>query len=310
MMEKLKIADSDLWDRQYKLIALDIDGTLINSRQLVTGRTRRAIEAAKAEGIMVTIATGRHFNSALPIARSAGINAPLVCNDGAFIKDIFSGETLATHLLPLDIAHGVLDIAKDYGSFRLQIFTTGNKMYAGKNYRMDMAKRFIRSRSRRRYTFWGIYNYFNSFVFVPVTNTGDIEGAKNALLKPPAKLVVYGSADELKEFIERVTAKFDGKISLTTAIPDCIDVLHNGVSKAKGLGELTQRLNILPEEVISIGDNINDLEMMEFAGIGVAMGNALEEVKEKADYITKSNEEEGVAYFIEKLLEAKSRRIR
>lgn len=301
-MERHKGKDNKLCAKNYKLIALDIDGTLINSKQVLTGRTRRALEAAKAAGIKVTIATGRHYNSAATIARMAGINAPMVCNDGALIADINTGEILAKHLLPLEVALEVLDIAQEYENLHLQVFTIDEKIYAGKNYRLDMARKFFRS--PQRINFRGIYNFFKAFVFVPVRSTGDIEGAKAALKEPPAKVLVYGDAYELEEFTERVTTLFQGQISITTAIVNCIDILKHGVSKAKGLKELGEKLGIRPEEIVTVGDNINDLEMLEFAGMGVAMGNAVEEVKNRADYITKSNDEDGVAYFVEKLLGA------
>jgi hypothetical protein len=289
----------------FKLIALDIDGTLITSHYTITARTRKALRAAMDSGMKVTIATGRFYHSARHIARSIGINAPLVCNDGALIKDVSTGKTSFFKPLPMEIARDILWIASKYRSFKVQIFMEDYKIFAGKDYRRTQIGRFIRF--SRRYSAVGCYNYLRDFVFVPVKNAGNLTGAVEIMKEPPAKIVVYADPDELDIFKKEITEKFGDSIFLTTAIKNTVDILNGEVSKARGLAVLAESLGIKREEIIAIGDNINDVLMLEYAGLGVAMGNAQEMVKSRADYVTAGNDEDGIALFVEKLLQKKVR---
>lgn len=285
----------------FKLIALDIDGTLITSHYTITRRTKKALRAAMDSGIKVTIATGRFYHSARHIARSIGINAPLVCNDGALIKDIYTGKVTFYKPLPLEIARSILRIASKYRSLNVQVFMEDCKIYAGKGYRSSQFRRFLRFTSK--YSVEGCYNYLRDFVFVPVKDAGDLAGAERLMKQPPAKIVVYADAEELDKFKKEIAEKFGNNVFLTTAIKNTVDILNGRVSKARGLAVLAESLGIKREEIIAIGDNINDMLMLEYAGLGVAMGNAQEMVKNRADYVTAGNDEDGIALFVEKLLQ-------
>ena len=131
-----------LLSNDFKLIALDIDGTLITGNHILTNRTMEALKAVKEAGINITIATGRHYWSAVRIAQKIGINAPLICSDGAIIRDMYSGKTMF-QLLPKEIAVDILRIASDYKNFRIQVFTKDGKIYAGHNYRQVFLKNFL-----------------------------------------------------------------------------------------------------------------------------------------------------------------------
>lgn len=290
-----------LLKNNYKLIALDVDGTLINSDHILTARTVRAIKDAKDTGIKVTIATGRHFLSAIRMARKIEIDAPLICSDGAIIRDIYSNDTIY-HLLPQEIALDVMRMALDYDNFKIQVFTKDGKIYAGPSYRSTFFKRFLRA--PLKHSLRGYYNLMKDFVFIPVKNTGNIDGTIAALDEAPAKVVVYGNerAQDLKDFANRIITKYGDNISITSAIDNCIDILNGGISKAKGISILSEKLGIRREEIITVGDNLNDMEMLEYAGLGVAMGNAPDKVKSKANYVTASNNDDGLAKFLEKLL--------
>ncbi|MDI3481249.1 MAG: hypothetical protein PWQ97_904 [Tepidanaerobacteraceae bacterium] len=287
----------------FKLIALDIDGTLITSRYTITRRTREALRAAMDSGMKVTIATGRFYHSARHIARNIGINAPLVCNDGALIKDIFTGKTVFFKPLPLETARDILHIAAKYSSFKVQIFMEDYKIYAGRGYRRLQFRRFLELSSR--YSIAGCYNYLRDFVFVPAKDAGDIAGAERMMTQPPAKIVIYADPGELEIFKRDIKEKFGDSIFLTTAIKNTVDILNGEVSKARGIAVLAEMLGINRHEIIAIGDNINDMPMLEYAGLGVAMGNGPDVVKQKADFITAANDDDGVAFFIERLLQKK-----
>ncbi|TYP53781.1 Cof-type HAD-IIB family hydrolase [Thermosediminibacter litoriperuensis] len=284
----------------YKLIALDIDGTLITSRYTLTRRTRKALKKAMDNGMLVTLATGRLFRSACCLARCIPVNVPIVSNDGALIRDVFSGETIFFRPVPQDLAEAILTAAGCYPSFEVQVFLKDRKLFAGADYRMMQFKRFLRF--SRRYSLIGCYNYLRDFVFVPVENAGSIDEVKRRLTEPPAKIVIYGDPGELEAFKKELKDVLGERIYITSAIKNCIDILDGGVSKARGLSVLAEHLGIKREEIIAIGDNMNDLEMLEYAGLGVAMGNAPDAVKQKADFVTARNDEDGIALFLEGLL--------
>lgn len=285
-------------DERFKLIAIDIDGTLITSNYFISPRTLRALRAAMNAGIKVTIATGRFYKSSLRIARSLPINAPLICNDGAQIVDIHSGSHVFFKPLPMDVACRVLSLCSNYETLRVQIFMKDHKVFAGRYFRVGQISWFL----RRKHHLRGFINYLKDFVFVPVKNAGDFEGAKCAMKNPPAKIVICGEPNEMEDFKKRVLDELKDKIFMTTAIKNCVDILDGSVSKAKGIEVLAQRLGIKRQEIMAIGDNINDLPMLEYAGLGVAMGNAPEVVKERADIVTAGNNEDGIALLLEKVL--------
>jgi len=295
---------NQLLRNNFKLVAFDIDGTLITSDHIITPRTLRAIKKAKDLGIKVTIATGRHYPSVIRLARKIQINAPLICCDGAFIRDIYSNESIY-YLLPREIAVDILRMTQSYENFSVQIFIKKGKIYSGQSYRGSYFIKSLRAPVKR--SLKGYLNFLRDFVFIPVQNTGNIEGAIAALNESPVKIVVYGNErpEDLQDFIDRILARYGDKITVTSSIKNSIDILNGGISKAKGLSILAEKLGIRPDEIITIGDNFNDLEMLKYAGLGVAMGNAPEQVKNKADYVTDTNNHEGVAKFLEKLISVK-----
>jgi len=296
--------DLKLLRKDFKLIVLDIDGTTITSDYKLTNRTIYAVKAMKRAGIKVTFATGRQHCSAVSFARKIGINAPLISSDGAMIRDIYTGET-EIFPLPEKTAKGILKIAEAYGDFRVEVFLTDNKFHAGKFYRSQIIKkRFLRL--PLPYPLLGCYNFLRDFVFIPVMNMGNVQSTIKALKESPVKVAIYGDPKELRSFKEEITKKYGEDISMTSALIHCVDILDTGVSKAKGIAHVAKKLSIEQNQIIAIGDNLNDIEMIQYAGLGVAMGNALPEVKEKADYIAESNDEDGLACFLEELLSVRN----
>ena len=118
----------DIFKNKFKLIALDVDGTLINDDHIVTPRTLKAIEKAKELGIKVTIATGRHYPSVIRLARKIQINAPLICCDGAVISDIYTNDSIY-HLLPQDIAVDVMRMTQSYENFACKFLLRMENLY-------------------------------------------------------------------------------------------------------------------------------------------------------------------------------------
>jgi Cof subfamily protein (haloacid dehalogenase superfamily) len=283
---------------EYKLLALDIDGTLLSSKHKIPKNVNKALNEAREKGAVVTLATGRFYGSALRVAKNAGVNAPIVANDGAQIQNVYTGDLIYFKPVELEIAQEIIRIIRCY-PVELQVFTKDLRIYAGKGFRFKKLKNAL---MRRYLSIGGCYNYIRDFVFAPVVSAGSVENILNKMKEPPAKLVVNGEADIMTEFRYELDKQFSGLISMTTAIENYIDILAYGVSKAHGLEILSEYLGISRKNIIAAGDNYNDIEMLEYAGLGVAMGNAPDIVKDKADIIADSNDNDGLVKIINRYL--------
>jgi len=295
--------------KRYKLIALDVDGTLINSRYILTKKTKEALKKVMECGIYVTLCTGRFYNSALRIARNISVNAPLITSDGALIRDIYSGEIYYEKGLNEEILMKIIDEVNRYPEIKLQVFLRDKKIFYGKSYQMAQLKRF--SAFARRLSPSGVINYLRDFVLIPVENIKDAGTLKiylsriyndkkmRDLLGPPLKAVISGDPARLSWLWAKFDCMFGKSVYITSAVKNTMDIIHGEVSKAKGLEVLSNILGIKREEIIAFGDNYNDILMLEYAGLGVLMGNAPLELKRRGLPLTLSNNEEGVAHFIE-----------
>lgn len=287
-------------NQDFKLIVLDIDGTLLTSKYTITDRTKKVLRNAMEQGIFVTIATGRFYLSAKRVAKEIGINAPIICNDGALIKNIYSNETVFVKPLSLDISLEILDILENYDTIRSQVFMEDYRIYIGNYFKKMQYDKFINS--LQKMPLESCINYYKDFILPSSKDVKDITTAKSMLKVPPIKIVVCGDEKDIENLKIELTKRYGDKIFLTTAVKNWIDIVHGDVSKAKGIAILAKNLKVKQEEIIAIGDNINDIPMIKYAGLGVAMGNAPDEVKKAADKVTLSNDEGGVAKCIEKIL--------
>lgn len=290
----------------YKLIALDVDGTLLTSRYAITPRTHLALKTAMERGIKVTLATGRFYWSAYRIARYLPVNAPIVCCDGALVRDVFTGEVLHYNSISVELAREILDLARFFQDLYVQIFLEDRQICAGRNYRVTWMKELFKALLFRRFCFSGYINFMRDLVMMPVENAGNIKKAKEILKTPPAKIELYGKPETLLAIQDKAKGIFGQSVSMRMNSENELDILAAGVSKSTGVSFLARYFNIKREEILAFGDNLNDIEMLEYAGLGIAMGNAPCEVKQKADLVTESNDEEGIAAFLEKLFELDS----
>lgn len=279
----------------FKLLAVDIDGTLVSSQYTLTKSVKRALAEIKNKGVFLTLATGRFYGSASAIAKEVGINVPMIANDGAQIQDVYTGELIHFRPLDIEIAREIVKVLGDY-PLELQVFLKNCKIFGGRNYRMVQLKKFLRR--RRILNFRGVYNYLRDFAAGPVISAGSNIGVLKYITEPPVKLVLSGKSEVMEEFRQVLEERFSGMVSTTSAIKNYMDILAPGVSKAYGLEILTRYLDISRNQIVAVGDNYNDLEMIEYAGLGVAMGNAPDAVKEKADFITDSNDNDGLVKVI------------
>ncbi len=262
---------------RYRLIAIDLDDTLLDNELRVSPRTRQALHRTVERGSIVTIATGRMYRSALPLALDLEIEAPIITYQGALVKNARSGEVLLDRPVPLALAAQVL--AEGYKTgIHINLYLHDN-LYVDK----------ITPEGAGYAGLAGVELY-------PVGNLLEF------MRSEPAKIVFIAEPARLDRLNEELPARFGDSLYITKSKPNYLEFMHPRATKGQALQALAGRYGVCREEVMAFGDSYNDLDMIEFAGMGVAMGNSPEEVKEKADYVTGTNQNEGVAEVLEKFV--------
>ncbi|MGE4273063.1 MAG: Cof-type HAD-IIB family hydrolase [Desulfitobacterium sp.] len=259
-----------------KLVATDLDDTLLRDDLTLSQRVMAAIRQAKEQGVYVTFATGRMPVSARPYAEQLGLDVPIITYNGAMIQEAISRKILYRKVISVEVAREVIR------------FLLSEELY--------------------------LHMYRGDRVFVQKTNEwSEAYGQKTGVQVEEAdlleilqeekegveKIIIFAHPDELKIWREKLRVMFPKMLHLTSSKPYFLELNHPEVNKGNTLLNFAKGLGIKPEEVMAIGDSLNDLEMIRYAGLGVAMENAHQDVKDVAKVITSSNEEDGVAKAIE-----------
>jgi Cof subfamily protein (haloacid dehalogenase superfamily) len=270
-----------------RLIALDIDGTLLDSRWELPAANRSAIAEASRRGIEVALVTGRRYDFAMPIARQLDSPLTMIVSNGAIIRNN-QGETLLKHLLPRETAARVLQLGQPWRGNAAVIFDRRHE-------NQIMVESFEWDDPNRQAYY---ARYRESF--------GLHKPLEGCLTEDPIQVMFAGRLGLMQEAEAALRNDPDATrfgIALTTYESRnfaMIDVLHPHCSKGSSLAEWAILRGFAPEEVMAIGDNHNDLEMLSYAGIPVVMGNCVPELKEFGWHQTTSNDEDGVARAIER----------
>jgi Cof subfamily protein (haloacid dehalogenase superfamily) len=258
-----------------RLIAIDLDDTLLDNRQQVSPRTLAVLKQAMRQGVAVTIATGRMFQSALPFATEIGIALPLITYNGALIRQGDSGETIFHRPIEPELAQDLADLFRQRNWY-LQKYVD-DQLYVTN---LDENARF-----------------YADYAKVEAIPLGD---AFYRMAAAPTKMLSMGEPEELAAISAELTARYDGRLYLASSKKRYLEMVDARVNKGQALDFLAGRLGILQSEVMAIGDSMNDLDMIEYAGVGVAMGNANPTVRAAADFVTLGNAADGVAVAVEK----------
>ena len=262
---------------EIKLIASDMDDTLLNSDCQISARNAAAIKAAVDAGKIFLIATGRMYVSAQPYAERLGLDVPLVTYNGALVKGSLSGEVFYEHKMKLETANEVLAYCKEKGYY-LQLYV-GDSIY-------------IRQQNdcSRMYT---------KISGIPTTEIGE---ALYHTAAAPYKILVMTKAEEFSEVWQQFAQRFAGKLDVTSSKDNFLELMEPGVNKWEAVKSVAASYGVQPQEVMCIGDSNNDIRMIANAGIGVAVANAKDSVKKQAKIVTASNDDDGVAMVIESIL--------
>ncbi|MEO3946087.1 Cof-type HAD-IIB family hydrolase [Gorillibacterium sp. CAU 1737] len=261
----------------YKLIAIDIDDTLINDDKEVTPATQKALEQAVEKGVIVTLATGRAYASAQKIARQTGLNVPIITYQGALIKNLMDEEVLFERFVPKEAAHKLLDFCLER-NLHLQTYVD-DKLSA----REDNEK--LRGYCELNRTPYSIEPDFRAMMD-----------------KPTPKLLIIDDPAYLDEIAPELKELLGPDVHITKSKPHFLEIMHREGTKGHALGFLARHFGCELSETIGVGDSWNDREMLLEAGLGVAMGNATPQLKEIADYVTASNNEDGVKQVIDRFI--------
>lgn len=263
----------------YKLIAFDLDGTLHDraSGTPVTDRTKEAVKKVREMGAEVTIATGRMFNSTLPFCSQLGLTVPIICYQGALIGDPVTQEVLWEKPIPLPLAHQVIRLIEETG---VSPFVFVRDHF------------YVRARTPR-------VESYEDTLQIEADPVGDLtEHVREA----PTKVVVTGEDHQIDLVVDRVRSRLGSCLSIIKTYSHLCEIGHPEGSKALALKRLAGQLNVRREETVAVGDSLNDVDMIRWAGLGVAMGNAPPEVQSAADLVVRPASGDGVAQLLEDLM--------
>ncbi len=262
---------------------MDIDGTLLDSRGQLPEKNARAVAEASSRGIEIVLVTGRRFDFARPIADELKCDLHLIVNNGALIKSK-NGETHQQLLLPSDTARQVLEATAEFRSNAGVVFDRVlERQIIFEKVDWDDPRRGGYFQRNRAYiaVVSPLVDCLNGEDPIQVLYTGGCRPIRSAMRQLAALPIAAGFTLALTEYEKRDFA--------------ILDVLRAGVTKGVALKEWTRRRGIAREEVMAIGDNWNDREMLEFAGLPVVMANCVEELKSFGWAMTSSNDENGLA---------------
>ncbi len=263
----------------YKMIVLDIDDTLLTPDHTISPKTKEALIEVQKKGVQVVLCSGRPTVGMIPIAKELEVDkygGYVISYNGANIVEIETNNIIYENSLSVEQIHRLYDLSKSAG---IGIHTYSDvHILAEKEYKQT--------------------KFESDLVGMPIKI---IENFKEVVNKPVVKAIMVDEPSVLKSIEDKVFPHTKD-LSVTYSKPFFLEFMNNAVNKGLSLKYLCEKLGVKQSEVIAFGDSHNDLAMLEYAGMGVAMGNAVNEVKEMANFVTKTNTEDGIAYTLEKFM--------
>jgi Cof subfamily protein (haloacid dehalogenase superfamily) len=262
----------------YKLVVIDMDGTILTPDLEISEETITAVRKVIEMGVLVTLSTGRMYSAALPFAKLLQLDVPIITCNGAITKCSRTGEVYDIKTIPNQYSLEIINYCEQE-DLSLSIYTDKEIYSKEPNCNLQIHREFDHADPK-------IIDDF-------------LPHANGLLVK-----ILFSCKDEkqLAAHARTLYQRYEGKVSFNFYLPHFVEIVHDNVTKKDALENLAKKSNIIREEILAIGDNLNDLEMIEYAGLGVAMGNAPKIVKEAADFVTRSNDEDGVRYVLEKFI--------
>ena len=273
-MDNNKINQGTAKHFPFRAIALDLDGTLTNHDKVVTPRTRQALLKAQEQGAIIILASGRPTYGIVPVAECLELEKRggyILSYNGGNIVNAKTGEKLFSQFLPDAVIPILYKYAKEKNHALLG--------YAGNEIITEMPDdQYVQEESR-----------------INKMNIRKVDNLLDALEPHPTKLLMTGDPTDMIKAEEELVEILGEKMDIFRSAPFFLELVPKGIDKAQSLLRLLSKINLTPADLMAFGDGYNDLSMLKLAGVGVAMANAAPEVRADADYVTLSNEEDGVA---------------
>ncbi|MBA2133274.1 Cof-type HAD-IIB family hydrolase [Capillibacterium thermochitinicola] len=256
---------------KYKLVAVDVDGTLLDSNSNLTPETIKAIQETIAAGVIVTICTGRPIQGVEPLIEQLGLDLPFITYNGAMIVMGKSRKILYAQTMRGEDVKTVYKLGTNLKT--TVVIWADNKLYV-QPFGPEATAYSDLSRTKPE----------------PIT---DLEAL---IAQGVTKVLFYDTVEAIRHFEKQVAPAVPPTVNYCTSQPFLLEFFDQKVSKANALAQLSAYYGFSREEIIAIGDGFNDLSMIKYAGLGIAMANADAAIKQHADYVTLSNDENGVAH--------------
>lgn len=262
-----------------KLVATDIDGTLLDSQHQLTARTEAVMRRVLDAGIHVVLATGRQYTRMADLVHHLGTTSPQITSDGAVITDPHSGQALFTQTVQRELCEQVIMLAAQFG---ITLLVTRDGLVFATEHNEDT-------------------DYTLTYNDPVPTLVDDLRDALDPL--PTMLMAVAYRKDALyQDFEAAAHAQFGDTLRVVRSSPYYLQILHPEASKGKSLARICAELNLAPSEVFAAGDSYNDLSLFAYAGQSAAMGHSPEAVKSQATWVTASNDEDGLALALERFV--------
>ena len=273
-MDNNKIKQGTAKHFPFRAIALDLDGTLTNHDKVVTPRTRQALLKAQELGTVIILASGRPTYGIVPVAECLELEKRggyILSYNGGNIVNAKTSEKLFSQFLPDAVIPILYKYAKEKNHALLG--------YAGNEIITEMPDdQYVKEESR-----------------INKMNIRKVDNLLEALEPHPTKLLMTGDPTDMIKAEEELVEILGEKMDIFRSAPFFLELVPKGIDKAQSLLRLLSKINLTPADLMAFGDGYNDLSMLKLASVGVAMANAAPEVRADADYVTLSNEEDGVA---------------
>ncbi|WP_088104764.1 Cof-type HAD-IIB family hydrolase [Halalkalibacter urbisdiaboli] len=260
---------------QYKLVVLDMDGTLLDNSHNVSKANTAVIRRMKRGGTSVVLASGRPYESIYPYVKHLGINSPIIAANGALIKNPLSSEIHYSSGLPNNLASEIIEYGQK-NKYPISLYFDGEVHTFNEN----MVK-----------VHWELEK-------INARLTNKVESEKDLY-----KIIFASTPQKIEETFKYLERKYKEKLYITRSDDIYLDVMNINVSKGKALEQIIDMLQISSQEVLVMGNSFNDVAMFEVAGFSIAMDNSPQEVKDAADFVTKSNNDDGVAYALDRFVD-------
>lgn len=269
---------SEKLNQPYQLLVTDIDGSLLDDRNQITPETLEALTGLQGKGFIITLATGRLYHDAFYFAKKLGLCSPMILLHGALIQS-YEGNIISEKNIPPGVVSKLVSIARE-NNVSFQAFRTDCLILEKRTDWNDLYLKYSPSKPE----------------IICVSDL--VHYGKNRIIQ----FAFLGEESKIRELKELVEKQLGDRVFIACSHPNLLEIVAPGVNKGNALKKLAEIMNIPLLHTIAIGDNYNDREMIQTAGFGVAMGNAPQEVKDVADFITRDNNHDGIAYFVSQFL--------